>query len=122
MIVSSFLQLILTAFLLQGPGCAAANDLFEKTKARFDADRVSTISRDAAQGYLEQFRRVVDLCPGNGGGWYYAYMAATILNDPRANFYRSQADMHGFVPGPPSSSTSATTVAAIPRFDLSVRV
>src|SRR5215467_7028048 len=86
MIVPSLLQLILIALFLQGPGCTAANDLFEKTKARFDADRASTISRDAAQGYQEQFRRVVDLCPGNGGGWYYAYLAATILNDSRANF------------------------------------
>src|SRR5215471_12253419 len=99
MIVTTLLQLVLAAFFLQGPGCAAANDLFERTKARFDADRTSaTMSRDAAQGYLEQFRRVVDLCPGNGAGWYFAYEAATILKDPRANFYRSQADLHGYPP------------------------
>jgi hypothetical protein len=120
MIVTTLLQLVLAAFFLQGPGCAAANDLFERTKARFDADRASTtMTRDAAQGYLEQFRRVVDLCPGNGAGWNYAYEAATFLKDPRANFYRSQAELHDYHP---EASPAPIVVAAKPRFDLSVRI
>ena len=109
------LHLFTAAWFFQG--CAAGDDLFEKTKARFDTDKATAISRDAAQGYLHQFRRVVDLCPGNGAAWYYAYQAATILNDPRANFYRTQADSHGFVLKP-----SAAPAAAKPNFDISVRL
>src|SRR5436190_18194297 len=110
------LHLIMAAGLFQG--CAAGNDLFEKTKARFDADRATTVSREAAQGYLQQFRRVVDLCPSNGAAWYYAYRAGTILNDPRSAFFKTQADMNGF------AATKALVAPAAPKpgFDVSLRL
>src|SRR5206468_13124771 len=52
--------------------------------------------------------------------WYYAYLAATILNDSRANFYRSQADMHGFAAA--AAPVATPTAAAKPKFDLAVRL
>jgi hypothetical protein len=108
------LNLLAVVWLFQG--CPAANDLFEKAKTRFDTERTTIVSREAAQGYLQQFRRVVELCPGNAAGWYYAHLAAVILNDARANFFRSQAELHGFVP--PSSEP----VRARPSFEVSVRL